>query len=494
MNVVSSKNRESGVVARPAQAVDPEEFRRLGHELIDWVAGYLTNPEAYPVLPATRPGEVRAGLPAHAPERPEPLERCIEDFQRLIVPNTTHWNHPGFLAYFANTGSAPGILAELLTAALNVNAMIWRTGPAATELEEVTTGWLRDLLGLPADFQGTINDTASSSTLYALAAAREHLGDLRLRQDGLSGRADLPQLRVYCSEEAHSSVDKAVITLGLGLRGIRRIPTNADFAMDAHALRTAIADDLAHGVRPMAVVGTVGTTSTTAVDPIQELATICQDQRIWLHVDAAYGGCAALLPECRWILAGAERADSLVLNPHKWLLVPMDCSVLYTRKPALLRAAFSLTPEYLTTPETGGATNLMDYGISLGRRFRALKLWFVLRAYGADGLRAQLREHIRIARLFAQWVDQDAQFERLAPTHFSVVAFRHVPADLAGHQERLDQHNQALLETINASGRYFLSHTRVRGKFTLRLAVGNQGTTEPHLQEVWALLQRAAQA
>jgi aromatic-L-amino-acid decarboxylase len=491
MKVVAA--RESDLVAHAElhdpPAFDSVEFRRLGHELIEWVAEYLTDPSKHAVLPATPPGTLRSALPGAAPQQAEPLERCITDFHELILPHTTHWNHPGFLAYFANTGSPPGVLAELLTAALNVNAMVWRTGPASTELEEVTTGWLRDLLGLPSDFDGTINDTASSSTLYALAAAREQLTDLRLRQDGLNGK---PPLRVYCSEEAHSSVDKAVVTLGLGLQGVRRVATTSDFALDGHALRAAIEQDLAEGIRPMAVVGTIGTTSTTAVDSIAELATICSNQHIWLHVDAAYGGAAAVLPEMRWILNGCERADSFVVNPHKWLLVPMDCSVLYTRKPQLLRAAFSLTPEYLATPESDSARNLMDFGISLGRRFRALKLWFVLRAYGAQGLRAVVREHIRIARRFAGWIDEHPHFERLAPTPFSVVLFREVPPGMPADQ--LDAHNQAVLDRINASGSFFLSHTRVNGRFALRVAVGNLGTTEAHLGDLWAMLQRSAQA
>ncbi len=471
------------------QDTETEQFRSLGHELIDWVASYLANPAVYAVLPATHPGDVRAALPTAPPEQPEPLDRCIQDFHRLILPNTTHWNHPGFLAYFANTGSPPGVLAELLTAALNVNAMVWRTGPAATELEEVTTDWLRQLLGLPAGFVGIINDTASSSTLYALAAAREQCADLRLRQDGLS---DKPQLRVYCSEEAHSSVDKAAITLGLGLRGVRRIASNSNFEMDSSALRNAIREDRAQGIRPMAVVGTVGTTSTTAIDPVSELGAICAEHGIWLHVDAAYGGSAAVLPEMRWILAGAERADSLVVNPHKWLLVPMDCSVLYTRRPELLRAAFSLTPEYLTTPESSSARNLMDYGISLGRRFRALKLWFVLRSYGAEGVRAMVREHIRIARLLASWIDDHPQFERPAPAPLSVVLFRHL-SPAAASEALLDRHNQELLDRINASGQFFLSHTRVHGRFVLRVAIGNRGTTEEHVQKLWSTLLRFVQ-
>ena len=469
---------------------DLNEFRRLGHEMIDWVADYLERIETQAVLPSTRPGAVRSALPSSAPEHAEPLADCFADFQNLIVPNTTHWNHPGFLAYFATSGSPPGILAELLSAALNVNAMVWRTGPAATELEELTLSWVRELIGLPADFDGTINDTASSSTLYALAAAREQLSDLRLRQAGLPGRADVPPLHVYCSEEAHSSVDKAVITLGLGLESVRRIQTTSDYRMDANALRDAIRSDIERGARPMAVVGTVGTTSTTAVDPIPHIAEICREHGIWLHVDAAYGGSAAMLPEMRWILDGCDQADSLVINPHKWMLVPVDLSVLYTRKPALLRAAFSLTPEYLVTPEGAGARNLMDYGVSLGRRFRALKLWFVLRSYGAEGLRRILREHIRLARHFAGWIDDHPDFERLAPRHFSVVAFRHCPRALVGDEAALDRHNLQLLERVNASGRFYLSHTRAQGRIAIRMAIGNQATSATHIEQLWQLLQQ----
>jgi aromatic-L-amino-acid decarboxylase len=469
-----------------------DEFRRLGQEAVNWVGDYLESIEDRPVLAPVKPGEIRRSLPAHPPETAEPLEQIWADFKNLIVPGTTHWNHPGFMAYFANTGSPPGILAELLIAALNSNGMVWRTGPASTELEEVTCDWLRQLLGLPAEFDGTINDTASSSTLYALAAARELLPDLRLREDGMPGRADLPRLRVYCSEEAHSSVDKAAITLGLGLAAVRRVPARHDYTMDSAALRSAIDEDVRAGIRPYAVVATVGTTSTTAVDAVPAIAEICNDHRIWLHVDAAYGGSAAVLPEMRWILDGCEHAHSVVVNPHKWLLVPMDCSVLYTRRPDLLRAAFSLTPEYLTTRES--ARNLMDYGVSLGRRFRSLKLWFVLRAYGAEGVRAIIREHIRLARLFADWVDAAAHFERLAPTRFSVVVFRHVPPDLQGDEAALTRHNLDLIDCVNRSGDVFLSHTRAKGRTALRIAIGNERTTERHVRRAWDLLNQKIQA
>jgi aromatic-L-amino-acid decarboxylase len=471
---------------------DLAQFRAEGHALIEWIAEYLAHPEEYAVLPPTRPGQVRAALPASPPRTGEQLSNAIADFKDLIVPNTTHWNHPGFLAYFATSGSPSGILGELAAAALNVNAMVWRSGPAETELEEVTLDWVRQMIGLPGTFDGTINDTASSSTLYALAAAREHLRDLRLRQEGLAGRADVPRLRVYCSEEAHSSVDKAVITLGLGLDAVRHISTRHDYSMDPAALRAAIEEDQRAGVRPMAVVATIGTTSTTAIDPVPEIADMCGEHNIWLHVDAAYGGSAATLPEMRWIMAGCERADSLVVNPHKWLFVPMDLSILYTRSPELLRAAFSLTPEYLTTPEANSARNLMDYGVSLGRRFRALKLWFVLRSYGVEGVQQVLREHLKSARLMAGWVDAHPEFERVAPTRFSVVVFRHVPPALAGNAAALDAHNLALLERVNATGRFFLSHTKAKSRLALRLAIGNQRTREEHVRQAWELIQSLA--
>jgi aromatic-L-amino-acid decarboxylase len=466
--------------------MDPEAFRRHGREVVDLIADFMANPERWPVLPPVQPGEVRSALPQHAPAGPEAMETILTDFDRLIMPATTQWNHPGFMAYFGITGSGPGILGELLAAALNVNAMLWRTGPAATELEEVATDWLRQLVGLPAEFEGVINDTASSSTLYALAAAREAIPELRIREEGLAGRTDLPPLRVYCSEEAHSSVDKAVITLGLGLNGVRRIPTDDEFRLDTNALTAAIAEDRAAGIRPLAIVATVGTTSTTSIDPVPEIAELCAREGLWLHVDAAYGGALAVVPEYRNILAGCERADSIVINPHKWLFTPIDCSVLFTRRPGILRNAFSLVPEYLKVPEGEEVRNLMDYGVALGRRFRALKLWFVLRYFGAEGIANRLREHLRLANLLKKWVDQASDFERLAPVPFSVVVFRHHPPGL--DETALDAHNARLLARTNATGEVFLSHTRVRGRYAIRLAVGNLRTTEAHLQGAWELI------
>ena len=466
----------------------PAEFRRNMQLVTDRIAEFLEHPTNWRVLPDVMPGDVRAALPDHAPEEGEAFDRIIADFDRLIMPASTHWNHPGFLAYFATTGSAPGILAETLIAALNVNAMLWRSGPAQTELEEVTLDWLRQMIALPRDFDGVINDTASSSTLYALAGAREMLVDLRLREEGLAGRPEVPRLAVYCSEEAHSSVDKAVITLGLGLSGVRRIASDANYRMDVHALRAAIAQDRKKGIRPMAVVATVGTTSTTAVDPVNAVADVCAEEGIWLHVDAAYGGTAAILPEMRYIMDGCERAHSLVMSPHKWMFVPMDCSVLYTRRPDLVRRAFHLNPDILIEADAG--RNLMDYGVSLGRRFRALKLWFVLRYFGAHGMAVRIREHIRLAHEFARWVDETPEFERLAPAEFSAVVFRHRPAGL--DEVSLEAHNTAILEAVNRSGEVFLSHTRAKNRYALRVAVGNMRTTEREVRRAWELVQEAA--
>ncbi len=461
-------------------------FREQGRAVIDRIADYLSHPENVDVLPDVRPGSIREQLPERAPEEGEPFDRILDDYDRLIVPNTTHWNHPGFFAYFGITASAPGILGEALAAALNVNAMLWKSGPAQTELEEVVLGWLREMVGLPADFHGVINDTASSSTLYALAAAREAAG-LDIRARGMAGRDDLRPLRVYTSVEAHSSVDKAVITLGLGAENVVRIPTDEAFRMAPALLRQAIRQDRARGFHPLAVVATVGTTGVTAVDPVPAIADICQQEGVWLHVDAAYGGSAAVVPELRHVLDGCDRADSLVLNPHKWLFVPIDCSAAYTRHPAVMRQAFSLTPEYLQTG-VADVTNLMDYGVSLGRRFRSLKLWFVLRYFGRSGIAAALREHVRLAAEFARWVSDAPDFELLAPVPFSVVAFRYHPPG-EDDEERLDGLNQALLDRVNESGEVFLSHTRVAGRYAIRLAIGNLRTTEDHVRAAWRLLQ-----
>lgn len=471
---------------RPDQEMDAEAFRREAYRIADWIAEYLADPERYPVLSRVRPGEIRAALPAAPPEHGEPFGTMLDDFKRVLLPGITHWNHPGFFAYFAITGSAPGILAEFLAAALNVQAMLWRTSPAATELEEVALGWLRTLIGLPDTFEGVIYDTASISTLHALAAARESAVP-GVRTHGLAGRPDLPALRVYCSDQAHSSVDKAVLLLGLGHEALRRIPTDAEFRLRPDLLEAAIAEDRRAGLLPIAVVATVGTTSTTSVDPVAAIAEICGREGLWLHVDAAYAGAAAMVQGFEWILEGAGLADSLVVNPHKWLFTPFDLSAFYCRRMDVVRHAFSLTPEYLKTPEP--VNNLMDTGVQLGRRFRALKLWAVLRHFGAEGLRARLSEHMRLARLFASWVDDSPRWERLAPVPFSVVCFRLRSGE---HEDTAAARNARVLDAVNASGEAFLSHTRLHGRYALRLAIGHLQTTERHVARAWALLNAAA--
>ncbi len=478
-----------------------EEFRAAAHKLVDWVADYLEHTDRYPVLAQTTPGALRRQLPEQAPESAEPLDAILADFNQRIMPGVTHWNHPGFFAYFAITGSGPGILGEWLSGALNVNAMLWKTCPAASELEEVVMGWLRRMLGLPDSFLGVVTDTASVSTLCALAAAREALDDLNVREHGLAGRPEVPRLRCYVSDQAHSASDKAAIVLGLGLDGVRKIPSDAEFRMRPEALAAAIEEDQRAGWRPFAVVATVGTTSTTSVDPVPAIADICAVHKLWLHVDAAYAGPAAILPERRWAFEGCERADSLVLNPHKWLFTPFDFSAFYCRHPRVLRAAFSLVPEFLRTAEDAEVRNYMDYGIQLGRRFRALKLWFILRYFGQRGIEERLRQHIAWAAKLAAEVDAHPDFERMALTPFSVVCFRARPTGLVRRLESgerssvedyLDKLNEALLEAVNATGEAYLSHTKLHGRYTLRLAIGNLRTTPKHVGRAWELLQQHA--
>jgi len=473
----------------PLGDVDLEIFREEGHRLVDWVARYLAGAEAYPVLPRVRPGEVKASLPASPPAGPEPLGAILADVERLIVPGLTHWNHPGFFAYFANSSTAPAILGEMLAAAFNANGMLWKTAPSATELEVVVLDWLRQMLGLPAGLFGVIQDTASASTLVALAAAREAVPGLEVRRRGLVGQA---RLRMYASEHAHSSVDKAGIVLGIGQEGLRHVPVDGTYRMDPAALQAAIRQDRAAGWIPFAVVATVGTTSTTSIDPVPAIADVCRTEGLWLHVDAAYGGSAAVEPSLRHVLEGCDRADSLVLNPHKWLFVPVDLSVLYTCKPDVLRAAFSVVPDYLRTAEEAVAPNFMDYGVSLGRRFRALKLWMVMRAFGQEGLAARIREHVRLAQVFRSWVEHDPAFEVVAPSPFSVVCFR---ARFPGAPpEEEDARNQALMDAVNATGEAYLSHTKIAGRTVLRLAIGNIRTEERHVRRAWELLREVAAA
>ncbi|HVD11259.1 MAG TPA: aminotransferase class V-fold PLP-dependent enzyme [Gaiellaceae bacterium] len=433
------------------------DFRADGAAALEWAARYLEGVRQLPVLSRVEPGAVRAALPAAPPDKPEPFAAVLQDLDDVLLPGITHWNHPRFFAYFAISGSEPGILAELLAATLNVNAMLWRTSPAATELEELVLDWVAQLMGLPDGLHGHIEDTASTSTLAALAAARE------LRPGGV----------VLCSDQAHSSVEKAARILGLEAR---KVAVDDEFRMRPDALAEALED-----AQVGAVVATVGTTSTTSVDPVPEIADLAEQAGAWLHVDAAYAGSAMICEELRWALEGCERADSVVVNPHKWLFTPVDCSCLFSRRPEVLRRAFSLVPEYLRSDED--ATNLMDYGPALGRRFRALKLWAVIRCYGRSGLQERIREHVRLAQLFASWVEAEPGWEVVAPVPFSVVCFR---------REASDEENQAIVERANATGEVFFSPTVLRDRIVLRLAVGNLRTTAEDVERAWAVLREAA--
>jgi aromatic-L-amino-acid decarboxylase len=459
--------------------MSPEEFRAAAHQTVDWIADYLRDAGTCPVSPDVRPGALIDRLPASAPEHGEPMDAILRDFRERIVPGITHWNHPRFLAYFAISASGPGILGEMLAAALNVNHMLWATSPAATELEQVSLGWLRQWLGLPEEFFGIIHDTASTGTLHAILAAREQAAPEARR----TGR--LPALRLYCSEHAHSSVDKGALALGVGLDNVRHVPADAQFRMQTEALHTMIREDLAGGKKPFCVVATVGTTSAASVDPVPEIAAIAREHGLWLHVDAAYAGSAAVLEEHRHILNGAALADSLVVNPHKWLFAPMDISALYTRRPEVMRRALSLedAPPYLTASAQHRAVNLADYSLALGRRFRSLKLWFVLRAYGRQGIAEVLRRHIRIAKEIGAEIARHPDFELAAPVDFSLVCFRYRGSD---------EENRALLRKINASGKALLSSTALQGRFVLRMAIGNLATGEEDLRQVWELIQREA--
>lgn len=482
--------------APPTGDMSAEDFRRYGREVVDWIADYFEHIEERPVLAQVEPGELKAKLPSSAPARGEAMSEILADVDKLIVPALTHWNHPMFFALFATSSSAPGIFGEMLSAAFDVKAMLWRTSPASTELEEVALSWLRQMMNLPQEFDGIIYDTASVSSMHAIAAAREML-NLRIREMGMSGRSDLPLLRVYASEQAHSSIEKGIITLGLGQRSLVKIAANADYRMDVEALARAIAEDRKQGALPFCVVATVGTTSTTSIDPVEDIADICEREKLWLHVDAAYAGSAAIVPELQHIMRGCERADSLVTNPHKWLFTPFDLSVLYSRRMDILRRAFSLVPEYLRTSEAETVRNQMDYGVQLGRRFRSLKLWMVLRYFGREGLSERIREHCRLAQLFASWIEESPDWELLAPVPLSLVCFRYNPR-VANKEDsmsgaELDALNEAIMNNVNATGSAYLSHTKLHDKLTLRLSIGNIRTSEKHIQEFWKLINANAE-
>ncbi len=468
-----------------------DEFRKFGYQMIDWIADYLDNVEKHTVLPNIKPGDIRKNLPLTPPEVSEGMEKILSDVDKIILPGVTHWNHPGFMAYFNSSSSFPGILAELLSAAFNTNGMLWRTNPSSAELEQHTLQWLRQMLGLPEGFWGIIYDTASTASMHAIAAAREHAG-IKVREKGLAGRSDVRKLRLYASEQAHSSIDKSAITLGIGLEALRKIPTDNEFRMIPEELDDAIQEDKRNGWLPFCVVATVGTTSTTSIDPVDKIADICERENIWLHVDGAHGGTAAIIPEMQWILKGTERADSFLVNPHKWLFNPVDITAFYTRKPDVLKRAFSLVADYLKTSEAKDVDNYMDYGIQLGRRFRALKLWFVIRYFGVEGLQNRLRYHLFLGKEFTNWIDEHPDFERMAPVPMSTICFRLHPKNINDEKE-LEELNLKFFNELDASGDIMVSHTRLNGKYVLRVNMSGLRMELKHIEKAWEIIKTKAE-
>jgi aromatic-L-amino-acid decarboxylase len=463
----------------------PEEFRRHAHMLVDWMADYMENVGELPVTPDVRPRDISRKLPSAPPAEGEPFATLFQDFRRLVVPGMTHWNHPGWFAYFPGNNSPPSVLAEMLTATLGAQCMSWATSPAATELEQVTMAWLVQMIGLPPEFAGVIQDTASTATLVALLSARERAANL----SGAAFPLATPRLTVYASGEAHSSVTKGVKLAGYGLEQLRLVPVDQQHAMRADALERMMELDVEAGAIPACVVATVGTTSSTAVDPVDSIARVCRKHGAWLHVDAAYAGSAAILPELRHLFDGIEHADSLVVNPHKWMLVNFDCSAYFVRDTSALLRTFQVTPEYLRTEADPEVVNFRDWGIQLGRRFRALKLWFVIRSYGITGLQALIRKHIALAHELAGWIEASPDFELMAPVPFGLVCFRYNPHQKDG--DDTDRMNAALLARVNASRRVHLTHTRLGGRYVIRVVVGQRQTERRHVEEVWRLVRDA---
>jgi len=466
-----------------------EEFRKAGYQLIDWIADYLNSIEKYPVMSQVKPGDISKQIPVAPPVNGEKIEKVLSDIDKVLIDGITHWNHPGFMAYFNTTSSGPGILAEILTAAFSSNGMLWKTSPVVTEMEKSMMNWFRQMVGLPENYWGIIYDTASTSSMHAIASAREQMG-LGFREKGAAGRKDLPKIILYSSEQAHSSIDKGALLLGVGLDGIRKIPVNEKFEMIPEKLEEAIDEDIKKGCKPFCVVATVGTTSTTSVDPVEQIANIAEKYNLWLHVDAAYAGVTAMIPEMKWVSKNWERADSIVINPHKWMFTPLDLSILFTRKKEILKRAFSLVPEYLKTAQDSEVDNLMDYGFQLGRRFRSLKLWFIIRYFGVEGIANRLREHIAWAKEFSNRIIEANDFELTAPVPFSTVCFRYNPGGKT--EAELNTINEKLLEKINSSGKIFLSHTKLYEKFVIRLTIGGIRHEQRHIENAWELVKTTA--
>lgn len=468
--------------------MNSDQFRKHAHELVDWMADYLEEVEEYPVIPGIQPGDIIQQLPETAPEKEEDFYSVAEDFKKIIVPGMTHWQSPNFMGYFPANNSYPSVLAEMLTATLGAQCMSWLTSPAATELEEQTMEWLRKLIGLPGSFTGVIQSTASTSTLCALLMAREQATDFDVNENGFQN-AD--QMIIYCSSETHSSIEKDVKIAGFGRTNLRKIPVDEHYAMQPEALENSIRSDLENGCKPTAVVATIGTTGSTAIDPLEAIGGICTKYDLFLHVDAAYAGTALLLPEMRWMNRGIEYADSFVFNPHKWMFTNFDCSAFYVKDESLLIRTFTISPEYLKTPEDKRVKNYRDWGIPLGRRFRALKLWFVLRTFGREGLQQKVRHHIDLAQKLKLKINQHRNFELLAPAPLNTLCFRFHPSHISD-AEKLNELNAALLRNIQESGKLFLTHTKLNGTFAIRIVIANTQVHNRHVDEAWDLIQSLA--
>jgi aromatic-L-amino-acid decarboxylase len=467
----------------------PDEFRKHAHELVEWMAGYMENVESWPVKSTVKPGEIFDKIPDKPPLQAESFDSLMSDFNEIIMPGITHWQNPNFFAYFPANTSPASILAEMLIATLGAQCMIWETSPAAAELEEKMMIWLRDLIGLPSEFEGVIQDSASTATLAAILTAREKATGFSGNTEGLNSSAIL---KVYCSEQTHSSVEKAVKIGGIGRKNLVKIPVRDDFSIDPEKLRKAILNDKKNNQIPSCVVATLGTTGTTAIDPLKAIGEICQEYDVWLHVDAAMAGTALILPEFQWMLDGKEYIDSFVFNPHKWMFTNFDCTAYFVKDASALIKTFEILPEYLKTRTRGKVNDYRDWGVPLGRRFRALKLWSVIRTYGVEGLREKVRSHISIAAELSEMILKEIDFEIVAPVIIAVVCFRYMPAGYTDDQINLV--NEKLNHRLNDSGKLYLSHTVLNGKYTLRMVTAQTNVTLEHVEKAWILIMDTARS
>jgi aromatic-L-amino-acid/L-tryptophan decarboxylase len=464
-----------------------DEFRKHAHELVEWMASYMENVENYPVKSSVEPGEIFNKIPDNPPEHSESFDQVMMDFDRILMPGITHWQNPNFFAYFPSNTSPSSILAEMLTSTLASQCMIWETSPAAAELEEKMMIWLRDMIGLPPEFEGVIQDSASTATLAAILTAREKISNYSINNEGAEHAGTL---KVYCSDQTHSSVEKAVKICGIGRKNLVKISVKQDFSMDPEKLNEAIINDKKRGHIPCCVVATLGTTGTTAVDSIMSIGAICRENGIWLHVDAAMAGTALILPEFQWMLEGREYIDSFLFNPHKWMFTNFDCTAFFVKDAGALIRTFEILPEYLKTRTRGKVNDYRDWGVPLGRRFRALKLWSVIRTYGTEGLRGKIRYHISLAASLSEMILKEADFEILAPVIISLVCFRYKPSGLK--EDQLNLLNEKLNHLLNDSGKIYLSHTVLNNKYTLRMVTAQTNVTLEHVEKAWDLIMKTA--